>query len=69
MIDMTRVKRLNKLLTDQATAIYLPIVHLNKSVDRNLSMMISFSFNFSFVSHSLYLVFLFALLKNSDINA
>lgn len=67
MIDMTRVKRLNKLLTDQATAIYLPIVHL--SVDRNLSMMISFSFNFSFVSHSLYLVFLFALLKNSDINA
>ena len=36
MIDMTRVKRLNKLLTDQATAIYLPIVHLNKSVDRTL---------------------------------
>lgn len=69
MIDMTRVKYLNKLLTDQAMAIYLPIVHLNKSADRNLSMMISFSFNFSFVSHSLYLVFLFALLKNSDINA
>lgn len=45
MIDMTRVKYLNKLLTDQAMEIYLPIVHLNKSADRNLSMMISFSFD------------------------